>query len=168
MKAMRAASAALLLVAGTALAAPIVVDKDSKQLQVAAASPRPKLVLHTTMATWCTACLAELPQFAYLRSVFKPEEVAMYGLPYDEKDKPEALKAWAAKHNPSYVLLADATQGEIASVKKTVLANLRMDAVPAAFITDADGHILRARWGPPSVSELRELMRSQKDGAKRQ
>jgi peroxiredoxin len=155
---------------GAASAAePIVIDKGGKQLQVARerGAPRPKLVLHTTMATWCTACRNELPQFAYLRSVFKPEELAMYGLPYDAKDRPDQLKAWAVAHHPAYELMSDATQGEIASVKATVLANLRMDAVPASFITDSDGRILRSRWGPPSVSELRELMRSQKDEGKR-
>lgn len=146
-------------------AEPVRFDTAGKQLQVTPRdrqAPKPRLVLHTTMATWCVACKAELPQFAYLRSVFTPEELGMYGLPYDQKDRPEQLAAWAASHRPSYQLLTDLSTRSIASVKTMVLANLRMDAVPASIITDADGRILRARWGPPSVSELRELLRSQK------
>jgi peroxiredoxin len=149
-------------------AGPIVADKAGK-LQVAreASAPRPRLVLNSTMATWCTACKSELPQLTYLRSVFKPEELAMYGLPYDEKDRPDQLKAWAAANHTPYVLVSDASQREIASVKATVLSTLKMDGVPASFITDADGHVLRAHFGPPSVSELRELMRSQESAGKR-
>ncbi|HEX4333744.1 MAG TPA: TlpA disulfide reductase family protein [Usitatibacter sp.] len=151
-----------------AAAGPIVAGQDGKlQVGRGAEAPRPRLVLDSTMATWCTACKSEIPQLTYLRSVFKPEELAMYGLPYDEKDRPDQLRAWAAANHTPYVLLADATQREIASVKAAVMANLKMDAVPASFITDADGHVLRARFGPPSVSELRELMRAQESAGKR-
>ncbi|HEX4780327.1 MAG TPA: TlpA disulfide reductase family protein [Usitatibacter sp.] len=145
----------------------IVADKGKLEVARSAGAPRPKLVLDSTMATWCTACKSEIPQLTYLRSVFKPEELAMYGLPYDEKDAPDKLRAWAAANHTPYVLLADASQHEIASVKAAVMTNLKMDAVPASFITDADGHVLRARFGPPSVSELRELMRGQESAGKR-
>ncbi|HST00239.1 MAG TPA: hypothetical protein VLJ84_01125, partial [Usitatibacter sp.] len=57
----------------------------------------------------------------YLRSVFRPDELAMYGLPYDEKDKPDQLKAWAAANHTPYVLVSDASQREIASVKAAVI-----------------------------------------------
>jgi len=151
-----------------ASAADLIVTTNGKLGVVrSAGTPRPKLVLNSTMATWCTACKAEMPQLAYLRSVFKPEELAMYGLPYDEKDRPDQLKAWAAANHTPYVLVADASQHEIASVKAAVLSTLKMDGVPASFITDAEGHVLRARFGPPSVSELRELMRAQESTGKR-
>jgi peroxiredoxin len=145
----------------------IVTDKDRLEVVRSAGAPKPKLVLNSTMATWCTACKAEMPQLNYLRSVFKPDELAMYGLPYDEKDKPDQLKAWAAANHTPYVLVSDASQREIASVKAAVISTLKMDAVPASFITDAEGHVLRARFGPPSVSELRELLRSQESVGKR-
>ena len=38
-----------------------------------------------------------------------------------------------------------------------VLDELRMDAVPASFITDASGNVLLARWGVPTVSDVRKL-----------
>jgi peroxiredoxin len=145
----------------------IVTDKGRLEVVRGAGTPKPKLVLNSTMATWCTACKAEMPQLNYLRSVFKPDELAMYGLPYDEKDKPDQLKAWAAANHTPYVLVSDASQSEIASVKAAVISTLKMDAVPASFITDAEGHVLRARFGPPSVSELRELLRSQESVGKR-
>lgn len=169
MKALSILAGALAACASLAACAdgPIVTDKGKLEVARSAGAPRPKLVLNSTMATWCTACKSEIPQLTYLRSVFKPDELAMYGLPYDEKDSPDKLKAWAAANHTPYVLLSDASQREIASVKATVLSTLKMDAVPASFITDADGHVLRARFGPPSVSELRELMRAQERAGQR-
>lgn len=153
-------------IAGKSLAEPIVIDKAGTQLQVTDRNrdgPKPKLVLHTTMATWCVPCKAELPQFLYLRSVFKPEELGMFGLPYDDKEGSERLKAWAVANGPPYELLTNLTRDNIASVKMMVLKTLKIDGVPATIVTDTDGRILRMRWGPPSVSELRELLRSQRD-----
>ena len=115
------------------------------------------------MATWCVACKAELPQLTYLRSVFKPEELAMFGLPYDEKEGAAKLTAWADANRPPYELVANLTPDGIASAKSIVKTTLRMDAVPAVIVTDGDGRIVRTRFGPPSVSELRELLRLQKD-----
>lgn len=123
--------------------------------------PKARLILYTTMATWCVACGAELPQFVYLRSVFKPEELEMYGLPYDVNDEAVQLKSWAETNAPPYKLLDGLTKSEIAAVKRVVLKNLKIDAVPTCIVTDGSGRILRARWGPPSVSELRELLRLQ-------
>lgn len=153
-------------IAGKSLAQSIVMDKAGTRLQVTDRNrdgPRPKLVLFTTMATWCVACRTELPQFLHLRSVFKPEELGMFGLPYDDKEGSERLIAWAVANGPPYELLTNLTRDNIASVKMMVLKSLRIDAVPATIVTDTNGRVLRTRWGPPSVSELRELLRSQRD-----
>lgn len=160
-----AACSAMLALSGAAAAGPLVIDKAGHQVKVkveaAGGAVAPKLVLHTTMATWCTACRTELPQLAFVRKSFKPEELAMYGLPYDEKERPEQLRDWASRHTPPYRLLTELEGRDIASVKELVLTRMKMDAVPATFITDPQGRILRARWGPPSVSEIRELLRAQ-------
>jgi thiol-disulfide isomerase/thioredoxin len=151
-------------IAGKSLAESIVIDKGGTRLQVTDRNrngPKPKLVLYTTMATWCVACKTELPQFLHLRSVFKPEELGMYGLPYDYKEGSERLKAWSVANGPPYELLTNLTKDNIASVKTMVIKTLRFDGVPASIITDTNGRILRMRWGPPSVSELRELLWSQ-------
>jgi thiol-disulfide isomerase/thioredoxin len=139
-----------------------VADAAATKMQVSdRKGPKPTLVLYTTMATWCAPCKAELPQLTYLRSVFKPEELGMIGLPYDEKDGAQKLTAWAAANHAPYELIANLTPEGIATAKSVVKTNLRMDAVPAIIVTNGDGRILRARFGPPSVSELRELLRQQ-------
>ena len=153
-------------IAARSSAQSIATNADATRLQLTDRkqdAPKAKLVLYTTMATWCAPCKAELPQFSYLRSVFKPEELAMFGLPYDDKEGVERLNAWAAANRPSYELLASLTKDNIGSVKAMVLKTLSIDALPATIVTDTNGRILRARLGPPSASELRELLRSQRD-----
>lgn len=160
------ALAGVIGIAANSSAQSIATDEAATRLQVTDRNrdgPKPKLVLYTTMATWCVPCKAELPQFSYLRSVFKPEELDMLGLPYDDKEGAERLKAWAAANRPSYELLASLSKDNIASVKAMVLKSLRMDAVPTSIVTDTRGQILRVKFGPPSVSELRELLRLQKE-----
>ena len=151
---------------GTSSAESIVTDAAATKMRVTdrnRGGPKPKLVLYTTTATWCAPCKAELPQLSYLRSVFKPEELGMFGLPYDDKEGAERLTAWANANHPPYELIANMTADGIASVKTIVKTTLKMDAVPAIIVTDGDGRIVRARFGPPSVSELRELLRLQRD-----
>ena len=150
--------------AGRGLAESVVVDSGGTTLRLTdqiKKRPKPVLIVYTTMATWCVACRTELPQFKHLRTVFKPEELGMFGLPYDDKEGPEQLKAWVKANGPSYTLFTDFTKSNIASVKAMVIKTLKIDAVPATIVTDGNGNVLRMRWGPPSVSELRELLWAQ-------
>lgn len=152
--------------AGPSSAESIITDAGATKMRIGdrkAGGPSAKLVLYTTMATWCAPCKAELPQLSYLRSVFKPEELVMFGLPYDDKEGAAKLSAWSEVNRPPYELVANLTADGIASAKSVVKTTLRMDAVPAVIVTDGDGRIVRVRFGPPSVSELRELLRLQKD-----
>lgn len=156
----------LIGIAGRVLADSVVVDSGGTWLRLTDQSgkgPKPKLILYTTMATWCVACRAELPQFQHLRTVFKPEEMGMFGLPYDDKEGPAQLRAWVAANGPPYALFTDLTKGNISSIKAMVIKTLRFDGVPATIVTDGSGNVLRMRWGPPSVSELRELLWAQKE-----
>ena len=116
------------------------------------------LTLITTMATWCTACVTELPEFQRLREAFGEDELAMYSVPVDGEDSKEMLQSWLAEYTPPYELLTGIAKSEIDKVNETILSELRADAVPATFVTDAAGQVLIARWGVPSVSDLRKLL----------
>ena len=116
------------------------------------------LTLVTTMATWCTACVTELPEFHRLREAFGEDELAMYSVPVDGEDSRDMLQSWLAEYTPPYELLTGIAKSEIDKVNETILAELRADAVPATFVTDATGQVLIARWGVPSVSDLRKLL----------
>jgi thiol-disulfide isomerase/thioredoxin len=115
-----------------------------------------KLKLVTTMATWCEACKAELPQLKRLRTEFGMDELELLGVPVDENDDSRKLAAYVKIHSPSYDMLDDLDQEEIDIVKQIVLDELRIDALPAAIITDGEGYVLRTMWEIPSVSDIRE------------
>ena len=121
----------------------------------AAAAP---LELHVAMATWCAACLAELPVLDELRAAFGTDQMRMVGIPVDPSDTPDALRAYATKHEPAYELQADMPPQERARVQEHLEETLRVEALPAAIVTDADGRVLLTRRGVPSVSELRALL----------
>ena len=55
------------------------------------------LTLITTMATWCTACVTELPEFRRLRQAFGEDELAMYSVPVDSEDTDELLQGWVCR-----------------------------------------------------------------------
>ena len=117
-----------------------------------------QLILYTTMATWCVPCLEELPSLNLLRTTFGSEDLAIYGIPYDEEETSDAFQAWAEMNNPPYEILRDLSSTQINAVKNAALDELRLDGVPAAIVTDANGEVLLARWGPPSISEIRGLL----------
>ncbi len=115
------------------------------------------LRVFTSMATWCETCREELPQLALLSEQFSRGELSLYAVPTDLKDTREKLEAWRAKHSPDYELLMDATPAQIKSFKDDLLVALRRDALPASIVTNAQGQILDAGWGVPTVSRIRRL-----------
>lgn len=113
------------------------------------------LTLVATMATWCVACVAEMPEFRALREAFDERELTIVGVPVDPEDTAEMLAAWTASHQPPYEIAAGIDPEEIARVNAVTLAELRAEAVPATFLTDSRGRVLMARWGVPTVSDVR-------------
>lgn len=119
----------------------------------------PKLRLYTTMATWCAACRAHAPRLHFLASAFEPGTLHMVGIPIDENDRPQDLKAYAERHRPAYRLLTNPTAAERLAVTRIVRETLQTEALPATIVTDASGRVLLTVAGVPSVSQLRKLLR---------
>lgn len=117
-----------------------------------------RLNLYTTMATWCLACREEIPEFQQLRQTFDDRELAIYGLPIDRTESQELIERWADQFRPPYDLLTGLPEQEVDKASQVVLSELGIEgdaAVPAAILTDETGQVLLARWGVPSVSEVR-------------
>ena len=123
------------------------------------------ITLIATMATWCVACVEEMPEFNSLRASFDAEELAIYAVPVDAEDTEGMLTAWASRYKPPYEIAVGIDRGEVDQVNTVTQVELRTDAVPATFLTNADGQVLLARWGVPTVSDVRRLL--WEDGAKR-
>jgi peroxiredoxin len=116
------------------------------------------LVLIATMATWCVACVAEKPEFDALRAQFSETELAIHAVPVDAEDTAAMLEAWAAKHQPPYEIAVGIDRAEVDRVNAVTVAELRAEAVPATFLTDREGRVLIARWGVPTVSDVRRAL----------
>jgi len=119
---------------------------------------QPRLAIYTTMATWCTTCLGELPHWGRLGQIFSSEELEIRAVPVDNADTPEKLERYVARHAPAYTLLSRVTAADVASVNHVVVRELGKDGLPASFLTDELGQILASSWGPPSVSQIRQLL----------
>lgn len=125
---------------------------------VSVKKPEPKLIMYTTMAAWCVACKQELPELANLRTIFSPQILQMYGIPVDEKETPDKLKAWIETNRPVYHLILNLSSKKIGQIKNYIIDTLKSDGLPATIITDARGRVLLTKWGPPLVSEIRKLL----------
>lgn len=140
--------------------APAAVAKGERTLPtITGADAQASLRVYTTMATWCTSCKKELPQFERIRSVFDRADVATYGVPIDENDTPSMLKSYVAQYKPAYTLLDQAGDDEIAAVKRIINDELGSEGLPATIVTDARGRVLHVDWGVCSVSTLRRLVK---------
>ncbi len=117
-----------------------------------------RLTLIATMATWCVACVEEMPEFRCLRQAFSPQDLAMHAVPVDAEDSAEMLAAWSAKHKPPYEIATGIERSEVDRVNEVTLAELRTEAVPATFVVDASGRVLLARWGIPTISVIKKFL----------
>ena len=81
----------------------------------------------------------------------------MFGVPRNPED-PTRLASFMKKHRPPYKLLADLAENQVARIREVLRAKLHMDATPTTLLLDGEGHVLHARIGAPTVSEIRELL----------
>jgi peroxiredoxin len=116
------------------------------------------LTLIATMATWCVACVEEMPEFNTLREVFDSDELAIHAVPVDAEDTSDMLARWAERYKPPYEIAVGIDRSEVDKVNAVTQAELRTDAVPATFLVSRDGQVLLARWGVPSISDVRRLL----------
>ena len=117
------------------------------------------LILYTAVATWCDDCTGDNPDLQALRTSFSQDALAMYGLPIDREDPPDLLKAWSEDVPRSYHLLTEFSDSDRSNVENVLREELRdFGRVPASVVTDSEGRVLLAKWGVPTVSEIRQLL----------
>lgn len=126
---------------------------------------RPPFVLYTTMATWCPSCKRNIPQVKLVRDRFPAEQLAVVGVPIDAEDTPEMLRAYAAEYAPAYDLLFDPPRAEVERIQSMVMAEFERDVLPASVLTDREGRVVKLLPGVPTLSELRQLLDGQQNGA---
>ena len=84
--------------------------------------------------------------------------VDIIGVPVDENDDAEKLRAYAAQWKPAYRLLVGLKAPQRSEVEELLARELPEAALPSTIVTDPSGRVLLTVAGLPSVSQLRELI----------
>lgn len=95
-------------------------------------------------ASWCSPCVAELPQLRALA-----EHLPVYGIAW--QDDPQALKAWLEEHRPPFTAVGRDDGWEL-------LWNLRIKGVPTTLVLDHDRRILYVHEGVIREEDVAKFM----------
>ena len=121
-----------------------------------------ELRVYVGMASHCESCTRELPTLRRLRSQFSADELEIIGIPADPDDEQADLEAYQAKHDLPYELWTDLSKEQFELFKQRVESKLVYLSYPVFMVTNRQGEILSVRWKPPTVSDLRKLLRAEK------
>lgn len=104
-----------------------------------------KVVLVNFWATWCPPCRQEIPDFIEIQNEMKDKGFVILGISVDN-DGAKAVKPFAEKNKINYpMLLAD---------NKVVADYGGIRAIPASFLIDVNGHIVKQWVGIQSKEEM--------------
>lgn len=141
--------------------APRVLRLQSSDSPSGDSTARPKVQLYTTMATWCAACKAHLPQIKQLRSQLDAESLGIYGIPVDLEDDVEKLSSYEERFQPAYDLLSELNDDQRTEVEQLITEVLKTDALPSTVVTDDQDNVLLVTAGLPTLSQLKKLMQAE-------
>lgn len=106
-----------------------------------------KVSLINFFASWCTPCLAELPELAALKKEFP--QLHIEGVVWN--DEPETLRAWLKKHGNPYDMLWLDRNGNAA-------VSLGIRGIPESYLVDADGNIRYHLQAPLTQAVRQEIL----------
>ena len=99
---------------------------------------RGKVVFLNFWATWCAACVVEMPSMEKLHRRLKDKDFVMVAINLQESDA--QVKAFFEKMKLSFTALLD-SNGEVAT-------GFAVNALPTSFVLDKQGRIVGAAIGP--------------------
>ena len=99
---------------------------------------RGKVVFLNFWATWCAACVVEMPSMEKLHRRFKDRDFVMVAINVQESDA--QVKAFFEKLKLSFTTLLD-VNGEVAT-------GFAVNALPTTYVLDKEGRLIGAAIGP--------------------
>lgn len=117
-----------------------------------------RLRLYTTMATWCAACKAQIPQLQQLRRACGEKELVLYGLPIDPTDDHAKLDTYIQQWDLPYELIVALTNGQRKAVKQVLSDTGHAEILPVTIVTNKQNEVLHVFAGVPTVSEVKKLL----------
>jgi thiol-disulfide isomerase/thioredoxin len=124
--------------------------------------PANDLVVITTMATWCKACISHLPQFQLYEQQLA-DHVTSIGFPIDPTDTAKKLQEFKNSYDVRYAISGSMSDAFRASFVQVLTEHGDPHVLPSTVVTDKQGRVLHVGNGIPSVSKLRSLLSRQND-----
>jgi peroxiredoxin len=117
-----------------------------------------KIVVVTTMASWCAACAKHQPLVKKLSKDFAASGVSFVGFAGDPDDPAEALHGFIERLDIHYPVISDPEKSLRASVDAILNSGDEADVLPSTIVLDGNGNVLATHSGIPTASELRQLL----------
>lgn len=121
--------------------------------------------------TTCAACKRADPTLAAMRDAFPEEQLAIFGFNNDSGDSRKEMERYHEQWKPHFEPILERTKADIAAFKALqdqLLAPYRptgkksaqpaSELTPGCLLVDAEGRVLDAWIGVPSVSELKHKL----------
>ena len=115
-----------------------------------------KIVVLTTMASWCASCAKHQPLVKKLSADFAASGVSFVGFAGDPEDPPEALLGFAKRLDIDYPVISKPDDSIRASVEAILNSGDGADVLPSTIVLDGNGKVLATHSGIPTASELRQ------------
>ena len=117
-----------------------------------------KVTVLNFWATWCVPCVKEMPDFVTLYNESDPEQVALVSLSIDDAaEVTGAIPEFQRTHKmpfPIYVL----NERDDEALEKALRGKFS-GMIPATFVYDKTGALVKMVEGPATLAELREILK---------
>lgn len=126
-----------------------VIDKNGQEYSLK--DFKNKVVCIDVWASWCTACLKEMPYFEKLAEKYKNEAIAFMAISVDDKE--DTWKKLLKERN-SHGLQLWAKGGQ----KSDFFKNYQLRDLPVYIVIDKNGKIIKSRASRPSENLEEEII----------
>jgi peroxiredoxin len=116
----------------------------------------PRLVVLTTMASWCTSCAKHQPLVRKMSHDFQSSGVTFFGFAGDPEDPAEALQEFVKRLGVDYPVISEPSAPVRSIVEEILNANDGADILPSTIVLDGNGNVLATHSGIPTASDLRK------------
>lgn len=114
-----------------------------------------RIVVVTTMASWCTSCAKHQPLLEKMTREFSRSDISFIGFAGDPDDPAENLEKFVERLGISYPVVTTPDAATRASVESILSSGDGADVLPSTVVLNHRGQVLKTHSGIPTVSELR-------------
>ncbi len=132
--------------------APNIIWKDSSGVTKSINGLKGNVIIVNFWATWCTYCIAEIPDILTIENEFKDMGVTILGVSIDQTGNPlQDVTNYAKSKKMTYQIILD-------QYAKSYIDYGQTSGLPITFVIDQNGNIYRTIVGQTNTTELRRIL----------